>query len=154
MEGLWEECLQGWRAAIAAAWPEVIPNGIWDPEDPARIPYDAGAGFLNPPFAVLGMATLPPSDDWGGDNRVWEAAVDVYYVMEAPVTKAAPLRAKLEHLADYLEVNGLPVGQIIPPEPEIAMSDMLPPNALLMMLSSTQRAGRLRATCILGVTRP
>jgi hypothetical protein len=85
---------------------------------------------------------------------VWEPVVEVWYVMEAPVTKGAPLRAKLEHLADYLETNDLPVGQLIPPEPEIAMSDMLPPNALLMMLSATQRTGRLRATCVLGVTRP
>jgi len=154
MQGLFEQFLQGWRAAIAAAWPEVVANGIWDPGDPARLPYDAQAGALVVPFAGLGVESLPPSDDWGGDNRVWQPVVDVYYVAESPVTNGAALRAKLEALADQLEANDLPVGQLIPPEPEISMGDSLPPNALLLMLNETQRAGRLRATCVLGVTRP
>lgn len=158
MEGLFEEFLQGWRSAVAAAWPEVVPNGIWDPDDLARLPYDAagpeGTRALTVPYAALSITSLPPSDNWGGDNRVWEPVLDVYYVMEAGVTEGPALRAKLEHLADYLEANELPVGQMILPEPEISMSDSLMPNSLLMLLNATQRVGRLRATCVVGVTRP
>lgn len=154
MEGLFEDFLQGWRDRIGTAWPEVIPNGIWDPGDPGRLPYDETAAALTVPFAALDLAALPPSDDWGGDNRVWQPVVDVYYVMEVDVTGGAPLRAKLEHLADLVETDQLPVGQVIPPEPEIAIGDMLGPNALLLMLNATQRVGRVRFNTVLGVTRP
>ena len=153
MAGLYEQFLAGWRAAIAAAWPEVVTNGIWDPGDPARLPYDEATQILRLPFAALAVDALTPSNDWGADNRVWEPVVDVWYVDEFPVGNGAGLRLKLETLADYLETNELPLGQIIPPEPEISTSDLLAPNSLLMMLNATQRAGRLRATCLIGVTR-
>jgi hypothetical protein len=153
MEGLFEDFLQGWRAVVGTAWPEVIPNGIWDPGDPGRLPYDEAAGALTVPFAALDVAALTPSDNWGADNRVWEPVVDVYYVMETTVANGGPLRAKLEHLADYVETNGLPVGQVILPEPELSTADMLGPNALLLMLNATQRVGRARFTTVLGVLR-
>jgi hypothetical protein len=149
MPGQFNALKEAFRSAMAAAWPEVIPNGIWDAAEALQRSYD---GQLALPYAIIDIPTLPVSDRDGICNRAWRPPVDLYYISEVDGDSDA-LTVKMEAIAEYLDVTPLAVGQLIPPNVTMACGRDLEPNALLILLNATQRAGRVSGTVAVGVTR-
>ena len=77
------------RGVIAAAWPEVVPNGIWEAEQAERLPE---AKFTLP-YAVFRIPFLPGSQPEPG-QLLFEPTVEILYV-DASRGSLAPLRGKL-----------------------------------------------------------
>jgi hypothetical protein len=140
---------QAFREAMAAAWPEVVPNGIWDGDEAIRRSFERNMAL---PYAVIDLASFPVSDRDGITNRAWRPRFSLYYIAETEGDSDA-LTLKLETLAEYLDTHALGTGQIIPPNVSISTGPELQPNALLILLNATQRAGMVSGTVAVGVTR-
>ena len=140
---------EAFRDAMGAAWPELLPNGIWDAAEALQRAYD---GQLILPYGIIDIPTLSPSDRDGIRNRAWRPAFYLYYISEVDGDSDA-LTLKMETLAEYLDANPLAAGQIIPPNVQMACGRDLEPNSLLILLNATQRAAQVSGTVAIGVTR-
>jgi len=136
------------RVAVAAAWPEVVPHGIWDAREAVMRSYEKDFTL---PYAVIEIPNLPGSDRDGIRNRAWRGPFFIYYVAETE-GDFATLDAKMNALADALE-GPLSAGQIIPPNVAFASGRDIEANSLLILLNATQRAGQLSGTVAVGIQR-
>jgi hypothetical protein len=142
------DLIPAFRAVVAAAWPEVVPNGIWDAREAIVRSYEQNFAF---PYAVIDIPGLPSSDRDGITNRAWRGPFAIYYVGETDGDFTA-LDAKMNALADALEAP-LAAGQIIPPNVSLASGRDIEANALLILLNATQRAGQVAGTVAAGEQR-
>lgn len=140
--------INGLRAVMASAWPEVVPNGIWRSEEALMRSYERELAL---PYAIIDLPRWPVSDRDGIRNRAWRAPFSLYYVAETEGDFDA-LTAKLSALADALEAP-LPAGQIIPPNVTPSTGQEVAGNPMLVLLNATQRAGAITGTVMVGVTR-
>ncbi len=136
------------RAIIAANWPDVPANGIWEDEHLLMIPW----ADLVPPYAVICINNAPVDDaEWGTANQVYAVTPHVYYVAEIS-GDSTPIRAKLETLRDALILASITNGQIIDVT-ELTWSEELEANKIFSAKEYTHRAGRLAVDVIVGVAK-
>src|SRR5215831_2827143 len=142
------DLIPAFRAVVAAAWPEVVPQGIWDGREAVIRSYEQDFDF---PYAVIEIPNLPISDRDGITNRAWRGPFYIYYVAETE-GDFTTLDAKMNALADAIE-GPLSAGQIIPPNVAFASGRDIEANSLLILLNATQRAGQLSGTVAVGIQR-
>lgn len=142
------DLIPAFRSVVASAWPEVVPNGIWDAREAVLRSYEQDFTF---PYAVIDIPGLPPSDRDGITNRAWRGPFAIYYVGETDGDFTA-LDERLNALADALEAP-LAAGQIIPPNVALSSGRDIEANALLILLNATQRAGQVAGTVAVGLQR-
>lgn len=138
------------RARVAAAWPEVAANGIYHGAQLAAIPFDQKAEAGQLPLAVLDF-DLRDSGEWGGDNRVKEGTVTVYYVVAAGtvIHLEDDLLPRLEALRAALWTSGLSYGQVLD-DPTLAWGMALAPNTYFLMNARPFMAGAVSARIVAG----
>lgn len=131
------------RAIVAAAWPETLPNGIWEVEHVKAVPWTD----LSAPYAVIAINGLP-SASWGAVSDVYQPAIEIYYV--AQVTgPAGPVRERLMKLrkalvdADQTKVQLVKINSL-------SWGDELVPNVFFTSKNDPHRAGRLVAEVLVG----
>jgi hypothetical protein len=100
------------RARVEAAWPEVITNGIFYPDQAASFSFEAVADAEALPYAVIDITQVETSDEWGMGNRVDAGPAFVFYVAQDDFNPET-MEAKLDTLRAALYTSGLSEGQVI-----------------------------------------
>jgi hypothetical protein len=132
------------RTRIAAVWPDVPDNGIFEPEHVDLIPW----ADLTPPFAVVAIDAIPKGE-WGSANEAFVPQVHIYYVAKVNGPLSG-IRAKLEDLDADLRTAALTAGQVLSND-ELNWSEQLEPNQVFIQKRMAHRAGRVSVTCLIGL---
>ena len=133
------------RTVVAATWPDVDPDGIFEADHLDMIPWQD----LTPPYAVLAIGSMPQDTATGpADGLCYLPVVDIFYVATVSGPRSA-IRAKLEALRDALWYGPLALGQVRS-LPSMDWSADLPANQVLAAKGMSQRAGRLQVGILVG----
>lgn len=141
------------RSAIASAWPECAPNGIYRDKELGKTFLGRKAENQEIPFAVF-SCKLDEGTQWGLTNRVSDGMLTVLYVAADDVSIDA-LTGKLETLRDALYVRtNLTSGQVIG-YPGVADSVSSPAlNEFMASVNRPFHAGGVTCRVIAGETAP
>jgi len=100
------------RERVEAAWPEVVENGIYYPDQAASFSFEATADAGELPYAVIDITQVEPSEEWGLGNQVDAGPAAVYYVAQDDFNPET-LEAVLDTLRQALYVDGLTDAQVL-----------------------------------------
>lgn len=132
-------------------WPEietevngVTPSGVWRKERIEQVPWTE----LIPPFAVVEIANLRQTGEYGACNRLYEceARLTYVYAIEADATELTP---KLEAARDDLLANDPEHVQIIDVD-ALDWSDENAMNQTFLAKGASHRGVELTAHCLIG----
>ena len=137
------------RTAIAAAWPEVVANGVYLDVQLAHVPFEAKAA-AGLPLAYIEY-NLTEDARWGLANRSESGPVSVYYVCkDSTLVESGVLGTKLEALRAQLRSGDLGANAQVLTNPTCSVSANLPPNRYFAMAQRPYWAGAVTFTVLIG----
>jgi hypothetical protein len=137
------------REAIGAAWPDVVANGIFRPQEFALLALQDRVGDL--PAAVVDVE-LRPSAEWGRTNDVEDGEIVIYRIENLDPAGFEDLEETLQLLQTRLRDVALDMGQVIG-LPRISTSMTLPLNDYFFQNKRPYWAGAVIPRVIVGQTR-
>lgn len=135
------------RAAVAAAWPDCISNGIYHELELGTVVFFRKSEAADLPLAAFGFS-LQSSPEYGADQGAEEGELRIYYIT-TDATSIDTLVGKLETMRDQLWGTALTCGQIVA-FPSIDFSLDLTPNQYFLANQRANVAGCVRARLVVG----
>lgn len=132
------------RTAIAAMWPEVIPNGISESENLESFPW----AEKTIPFATYQIHPATRTDDYGTASHAFIVVVDFVYVGEIE-GKIDPIRQKIEDAKTWLFGNSLSAGMILSCD-KMDWSPAVAGNAIFAEKAYNQWGAQMTCTFLIG----
>ncbi len=136
------------RAAMAATFPDLKADGIFQYEQLDRIPW----ADLTPPYGAIVVSKWQAAADWGAANFAMVSQIELIRVQaESGDTSLATIPDNLELLWQYLINNRLPNVNTLS-FPLLDWGDEIPGNEIFADKNYRYRAGRLVIEVLLGYT--
>jgi hypothetical protein len=136
------------KAAIAAVWPETVPNTIHEAEHEMAIAY----ATKTLPFASIVTGARNPGK-WGVANYTEQFSFSLCYTARWKGTLSSQ-RAKLNAMERYLRANRvLGTGQLVQAMVTTAYGGEIPANLILERSNMTQRVVAVRSQVVIGEAR-
>lgn len=134
------------REAIGAAWPEVVANGIFRPQEFALLSLQDRVGAL--PVAVVDVE-LRPTGQGGAANSAEVGEIYIYRIEELDPAGFEELEASLQLLQTRLWTVALDAGQVMA-LPRLSTSMNLPLNQYFFANKRPYWAGAVVPQVLIG----
>lgn len=133
------------RTLIAATWPEVVADGIYEEEKLDAIPW----AELTPPYATIMASDPVATDDWGLQDYWFTVGCKISCVREVGKSgQWEALRQKVEDMVLALNAATLATGQVLSID-AFDYSDKAAPNNVFASKNYSHRAGTITLTLLL-----